>query len=151
MSIFEKCIPNNTDLDQTYIIEARMKSFILPELPNNDELQSIASKISATTVDCFSYEYGRAPISLSSNDVKDIIEFYNKNIFTSVLTSFDNGKICVWVPDHHEYFVIFGSEAAVEMIKNSGIFEYPFDEYVTDLESPASKFVLLNMKKKYTV
>lgn len=151
MYTFTDVVIRNRDLNPEFIAKSQMKSVVLPQFPTSDEIRQVATFLNEDDFEAWSYEYGVVEAHARWANVDAVIACYEEKSYMNMLIRFRQSNLSFWMPDHHELFVMFGDPASVDRVREKGVFEYQFSEY---LQSPRlsekSKEVLGEMQRKYT-
>lgn len=152
MYTFAEAVIHNKHLDPHFIAERRMKSVVLPELPSCDEIERMATLLDEGDFDVWANQFGLAEDHMRATNLDAVTNYYEKESYMNVLIRFNEHNLSLWIPDHHEYFVMFGEPASVDRVMGAPIFDYTFQEYLQAPHmSEKSKQILLEIQRKYTI
>lgn len=152
MNKFNDIILGNAVLNNKYIVDNEMKSVVYPELPSSEEIAQIALILDEKRFQVWAFDYGSTASRSEFTQLHEATDFFELNCFKNILIEFLDSKILLWIPEDHEFFVMFGDSRNLQFLINSDLFEYNFSEYLTE-ESMGEKTRqhLMNMQSRYTV
>ena len=148
---FARFIPGGTDLDPAAVKAAGFAARLFPDYGNN-EVAAVAKALGAERAECWSCGYKGQPDHLAPTSIDDAARHAFDFGYLNVLVAFAAAQAHIWLPDHHEFFVIFAPLAALEKIRTAGIFTYDYDEYAHEqyFAGKRSAF-LVEAGRRYTI
>lgn len=150
MSIVTTLIPDRRDLSTQALAQLGLCSIVLPELPGADDLDAFFSVASEAQVEAWAFEDGGA-LEYCVGSAQTIAEFYASNNFKNLL-SIDSNRTGVWVPQDHNFYVVFGLGATLGRLHKLSMFDFKFEEYIDEpYHSEKSKRYLLHVLCNYSV
>lgn len=145
-------IRKDCTLDHQVIRSRRFAARIFPEFPSEEEIALVAARIGAGEIDFTAYEFGRPPRHFASQPVGLMLDALFENSPYSLLIHFSGLDFWIWVPEDHEYLVVFGAANRVQVIEQSDIFSYSFADYLgSGVLSQATVTHLRGMASNYTI
>lgn len=148
---FARFIPGGTDLDPAAVRAAGFAARPFPDY-GNSEVATVGRLIGAERAELWSCKHQREPCHLSKLSLDEANRRSFKLGYSSVLVAFEAARTYIWLPDHHEFFVIFAPLAALDKIRAAGIFTYDYDEYAHEpyFAGKRSAF-LIEAGRRYTI
>lgn len=147
----EKFFPDNRELDAQAIRDAGFYSKPLPDLPGMEELRDVALLLGEKSFQLWSYEYGQPLKFHGDGDIDRQTSELSSAIYKNILVSFGGDDFFFWLPEDHEYFVIFGGKPKVDMVIDR-FFDYDFEEYMRDESENNKKYEILSaVKDRYDI
>lgn len=144
-------IPGGTDLDPAAV---RVAGFAARPFPDygNSEVAAVGRLVGAERVDLWCCQYGQEPHHLAGLSLDEANRRSFELGYLSLLVAFEAAQIHIWLPEHHEFFVIFAPPAALVKIRSAGIFTYDYDEYAHEpyFAGKRSEF-LIEAGRRYTI
>lgn len=132
MDVFSRAVPANERLDPAFIKAHGYHALVVPEQPSNDEIFAVAELVGETDFQAFAHEWRKVPLVRESQAITDIVGFLNEETALNRLVRFIGCEMFFWMPEDHEFFVIFGKPSRIETIRRSGVFSYTFEDYLAE-------------------
>ncbi len=152
MTIFSTYITENKELNSKVLMEKQLKSTVFPECASIEELLIVGEKLRVGQCHVWCYYYGSPPHIHEFGFFEDCMRVVRNEYMTNVLLYLSNENAFFWLPEEHEYFVVFGDTGTLGKIENSEIFTYQFDDYLNEgIMSDGTRSFLRKMLAKYSV
>lgn len=152
MAEFESLIPDSQTLDPNAI---RFHGFIsepLAETIGIDDLKRVSNTLGETSYRFWSYGWDQKPTAYEASEFETIAEFFASEMHKSILLEFVTAGLFFWIPEDHQYFIMFGQRSAVQSIGHSEISEIEFGEYLEeDYHSKDDVQFLRSIEMRYRI
>jgi len=152
MDGFSRFFPGGTEPDPAAIRAAGLAARPFPEYASRDEIVAVAGLVNAERADCRHFGYETPPGRLMAARPDEAARHAFDFGYLDVLIAFEAARTFIWLPDHHEFFVIFAPPAVLEKIRAAGIFAYDYDDYAHEayFAGRRSEF-LIAAGRRYTI
>ena len=151
MSNFDRFFPDSTMLDPTAVAAAGLSARVLPETLGSDDVERIAARAGTTQMTVCAYMYGNPSHVRFSGEIDDALGIFRDEFSTCLFVSLDAANIHIWMPMEHDFFVIFGNEAALAHAVPDDLGDISYADYVSDPDMPESeRHHLVTMYQTYT-
>lgn len=148
---FARIIHDGTDLDASAVRAAGFAARPFPDYGNN-EVAGVARFLGAGRAECWSCGYKGQPDYQAVTSAEEVARYAVDFGYLNVLIVFEAAQTHIWLPDHHEFFVIFAPPAALEKIRSAGIFTYNYEEYAHEAYFARKRSAfLVEAGRRYTI
>lgn len=151
MDDLARFFPDGDRLDPQAVRTAGLAAMPLPELAAGEEIIALGALSGGGPVTLWSREFGKPPQPHGGLDPADAARLAFELGAYDLLLAFSGG-LRLWMPGEHEYFVLFGPPAALEAVRQAGIFTYPYEDYLeAPHHSPRSAAALAEIGRRYDI
>lgn len=148
---FPRFITDGSDLDPAAVRAAGFAARPFPDY-GNSEVADVARLLGVERALCWSCGYKGQPDHLAATSAQEMARYAAGLGHLNVLIALEAAQTYIWLPDHHEFFVIFAPPATLEKIRSAGLFTCDYDEYAQDpyFAGKRSAF-LIEAGRRYTI
>ena len=152
MDSFSQFISDGIALDPAAVRTAGLVARPFPECASQDEVVALARLLGAGRAECWHWGYQEKPHHLVAAHPDEAARHVFDFGYHCVLISFESVRTHLWLPDEHEFFVIFAPASTMEKICSVGIFTYDYNEYAREAFFAGKRSdYLMEAGRRYTI
>lgn len=151
MDDYTRFFPDGDMLDPQAVRAAGLAAMPLPELVFGDDILALGALAGGGPVVLWSHEFNRPPEVYSGLTLPQAAAMVDDLSAYDLLLAYPGG-LRLWMPGAHEFFVLFGPAGMLDAVRQAGIFDYSYAEYLeAPHHSPRSVEVLAEIGRRYTI
>ncbi len=151
MDDFTRFFPDGDMLDPQAVRAAGLAAMPLPELAIRDEIIALGALAGSGPVVLWNWVFGSTPQAHPDLTPPQAAGLAFELGAHDLLLAYPGG-LRLWMPGGHEYFVLFGPPPLLEAVRQAGIFDYSYAEYLeAPHHSPRSVEVLAEIGRRYDI
>lgn len=151
MDDFTRFFPDGDTLDPQAVRAAGLAAMPLPELAIRDQIIALGVMAGAGPMVLWNWVLGSTPQAHPGLTPPEAARLAFELGIYDLLLAFAGG-LRLWMPGGHEFFVLFGPADKLEAVRQAGIFDYSYAEYLeAPHHSPRSREVLTEIGQRYDI